>query len=103
SALDDYGVSGERLCFEVTESALADEGGEAARVLHDLRDLGCSLAIDDFGTGYSMLSNLKRFPFDRLKIDRTFVSGLGSDAEDEAIVAAIVGIARALDLEVVGE
>jgi EAL domain-containing protein (putative c-di-GMP-specific phosphodiesterase class I) len=50
-----------------------------------------------------MLSNLKRFPFDRLKIDRSFVSGLGTDAEDEAIVAAIVGIARALDLEVVGE
>jgi EAL domain-containing protein (putative c-di-GMP-specific phosphodiesterase class I) len=99
----EHRVAPSRMSFELTESALADDGGNAARVLRELRTLGCGLAIDDFGTGYSMLSNLKRFPFDCLKVDRSFVAGLGRDPEDEAIVAAIVGIARALDLAVVGE
>jgi EAL domain-containing protein (putative c-di-GMP-specific phosphodiesterase class I) len=103
AALARHGIEPERLCFELTESALAAENGAATEVLRELRALGCGLAIDDFGTGYSMLSNLKRFPFDTLKVDRSFIAGLGRDAEDEAIVAAIVGIARALDLAVVGE
>ena len=91
------------LCLEITESALADEGEAPVRVLRQLRDLGVGLAIDDFGTGYSALSHLKRFPFDTLKIDRSFVDGLGRDSEDEAIVAAVVGVARALDLKVIAE
>ncbi|HEX5614154.1 MAG TPA: PAS domain S-box protein [Acidimicrobiia bacterium] len=97
------GVDPARLCFEVTESALADDGGVAVSALRSLRGLGVGLAIDDFGTGYSALSHLKRFPFDTIKIDRSFIDGLGRDAEDEAIVAAIIGIARALGLDVIAE
>jgi diguanylate cyclase (GGDEF)-like protein/PAS domain S-box-containing protein len=103
AALGASGVPPATLCFEVTESALADDAGGAVRVLRALRDLGVGLAIDDFGTGYSALSHLKRFPFDTIKLDRSFVDGLGRDAEDEAIVAAILGIARALRLSVVAE
>ena len=103
TALVRTGLEPARLCFELTESALADDGGASVRVLRQLRDLGTGLAIDDFGTGYSALSHLKRFPFDTLKIDRSFVDGLGRDPEDEAIVAAVVGIARALELRVIAE
>ncbi len=103
SVLAETGIDPASLCFEITESVLPEDGGPALRVLKRLRELGCGLAIDDFGTGYSALAHLKRFPFDTLKIDRSFVSGLGQDPEDEAIVEAVVGIARALDLRVVGE
>jgi diguanylate cyclase (GGDEF)-like protein/PAS domain S-box-containing protein len=103
ATLREHGVDPQRMCFEVTESALADDGGVAVRALRALRALGVGLAIDDFGTGYSALSHLKRFPFDTIKIDRSFIDGLGRDAEDEAIVGAIVGIARALGLDVIAE
>jgi diguanylate cyclase (GGDEF)-like protein/PAS domain S-box-containing protein len=103
SALHAPSLDPRHLCFELTESALADEHGAAVTALRALRDLGCGLAIDDFGTGWSALAHLKRFPFDSLKIDRSFVSGLGDDPEDEAIVGAIVGVARALGLDVVAE
>jgi len=68
-----------------------------------LRDLGLRLAIDDFGTGYSSLSLARRFPIDELKIDRSFVSGLGRTGEDAAIVAAAIAFARALHLDVTAE
>ena len=74
-----------------------------ARTLADLKALGVTLSIDDFGTGYSSLSYLKRFPVDEVKVDRSFVDGLGTDPLDTSLVAAIVAIADALDLQVTAE
>ncbi|MCW2607897.1 MAG: hypothetical protein JWO60_2590, partial [Frankiales bacterium] len=96
------GATPERLVLEVTESALMDDP-DAADVLQVLRDLGVRLALDDFGTGYSSLTYLKRFPVDAIKVDRSFVSGLGRDADDEAIVASVVSLARAIGKSVVAE
>jgi EAL domain-containing protein (putative c-di-GMP-specific phosphodiesterase class I) len=92
-----------RLALEITESVLIREAESPWNTLHALKKLGVTLMLDDFGTGYSSLSYLKRFPVDVLKIDRTFVDGLGSEAEDSAIVKAVVSMARALELGVVAE
>ena len=102
-ALTSTGVDPGLVCLEVTESVLMKDAAAAARVLRDLKSLGVSISVDDFGTGYSSLAYLKRFPIDELKIDRAFVSGLGVDPEDTAIVAAVVAMAHALDIEVVAE
>ncbi len=102
-ALDEAHLPPEKLCLEITETALMQDPVSALRVLTDLRTLGVSLAVDDFGTGYSSLAYLKRFPVDVLKIDRSFVDGLGDDPEDTAIVTAIVGMAGALGLALVAE
>jgi diguanylate cyclase (GGDEF)-like protein/PAS domain S-box-containing protein len=102
-ALDKTRLPASALCLEITESVLLEVGSDVGGVLSDLRDLGVSLAIDDFGTGYSSLTHLKAYPFDVLKIDRSFTDGLGTDPSDEAIVAAVVGMAHALDLWVVAE
>ena len=91
------------LWLEITETAVMDDVGVTIETLAALRGLGVHLAIDDFGTGYSSLSYLKRFPVDVLKVDRSFVDGMGTDAEDEAIVTAVVRMAQALGKEVVAE
>jgi diguanylate cyclase (GGDEF)-like protein/PAS domain S-box-containing protein len=89
--------------FELTETAVMNNPEEAARNLHALKQLGVLLSLDDFGTGYSSLAQLKRFPFDFVKIDRSFISGLPADTEDAAIAAAIIAMAHSLNLRVVAE
>jgi EAL domain-containing protein (putative c-di-GMP-specific phosphodiesterase class I) len=89
--------------LEITVRVLLDAAESTVETLRELRALGLHLAIDDFGTGYSSLSYLKRFPVDVLKIDRSFVDGLGEDSEDQAIVTAVIGMAHALGLRVVAE
>ena len=80
-----------------------DEPELAITTLRQLKLLGVSISIDDFGTGFSSLAYLKRFPLDELKVDKSFVDGLGHDSEDTAIVATVMGMAHALDLRVVAE
>ncbi len=97
------GVDPHRLEFEITETLLASNVADHAEVLRQLGSLGCPIAVDDFGTGYSSLSYLKRLPIDTLKIDRGFMREIVTDADDAAIVSAIVAMARKLKLEVVAE
>ncbi len=97
------GLDPGHLCLEITETVLMEDSGVAETAIGALHALGVRIALDDFGTGYSSLAYLHRFPFDSLKIDRSFIEGLGTEPEAEAIVAAIVGMARALSLDVVGE
>jgi two-component system CheB/CheR fusion protein len=89
--------------IEITESALLDNSSIVAGNLAQLDQAGIRIAIDDFGTGYSSLSYLKRLPLTELKIDKSFVDGLGQDKEDEAIARAVLGLARALDFKAVAE
>jgi len=88
----------------VTESVLMEEqAGLVSGVLVELRSLGVHVSIDDFGTGYSSLAYLKRFPVEAVKIDRSFVEGLGQDAESEAIVEATIRLAQSLHLRTIAE
>ena len=91
------------LDLEITETALMGAEGEVIDILNDLHDLGVSLSLDDFGVGYASLSQLKRLPIHKLKIDRSFVMGIPNDCDDAAIITAIVGMAEALGLSVVAE
>jgi diguanylate cyclase (GGDEF)-like protein len=99
----DSGLPQELRELEVTESIVMENTREVIRRLEDLSARGFSLSLDDFGTGYSSLSYLKRFPLDKLKIDRSFVKDLPDDPEDVAIAQAIVGLARTLSMSVVAE
>ena len=98
-----YGVPPQALELEITESVLLDDHDEVAEELRNLRAVGLKLSLDDFGTGYSSLSYLKRFQFDVLKIDRSFVAGLPNDPDDVLLVKAILAMAKGLDLKVVAE
>ena len=102
-ALARAGLPGDALWLEITESVLMEEVEATADTLLALKRLGVRLSVDDFGTGYSSLSYLKRFPVDVLKIDRSFIDGLGTDPEDGAIVLAIMSLAQALRLDVIAE
>jgi diguanylate cyclase (GGDEF)-like protein len=102
-ALADSGLDPDALWLEITETSIMTDAAVVCSTLAAIRELGVHLAIDDFGTGYSSLAYLRRFPIEMLKIDPSFVAGLGQDREDEAIVAMIIGLARTLDLVVVAE
>ncbi|MHB8395310.1 MAG: EAL domain-containing protein [Candidatus Dormibacteria bacterium] len=102
-ALTQSQLAPERLHLEVTESVLTSDPEAATRVLQQLRELGVTLVIDDFGTGNSSLTALQRFPFQVLKIDKSFVSGIGVRTDDNTIVAATLALARGLGLSVVAE
>jgi EAL domain-containing protein (putative c-di-GMP-specific phosphodiesterase class I) len=91
------------LRLEITESVLVEESASATATLEALSEIGVRLVLDDFGTGYSSLAYLNRFPFDALKIDRSFVDGLGVEQERTAIVEAVIGMARALSLDAIAE
>jgi EAL domain-containing protein (putative c-di-GMP-specific phosphodiesterase class I) len=103
AALRKTGVRPDRICFEITESALMHDVAGAWAMLRQAKDRGITLALDDFGTGYSSLNHLRRFNLDYLKIDKSFVDGLGETKEDTAIIEHVIGLAHALGLKVVAE
>ena len=103
SALAQSGLPAERLELEITEGALLDETNLVLKTLHAVRELGVRVSMDDFGTGYSSLSYLRKFPFDKLKIDRTFVKGLGLDGDAEAIVRAVASLGASLGMRTTAE
>ena len=103
SALDQSGLDPGALCLEITETSLLEDPDSAIGVLASLRDLGVRLSIDDFGTGYSSLLYLRRYAVDYLKIDQSFVNGLGRDRHDTAIVASVIDLAHAFGIAVIAE
>ena len=103
AAIARSGADPSHLCFEVTENTLLDSAGGSVDTLEDLKALGVRLAIDDFGTGHSSLTWLRRIPADFLKVDRTFVGGLGTHPGDTAIVRAVLDLGQALGLTTVAE
>lgn len=105
-ALAKSGLNPGQLCLEITESVLLEDARFSARALGELKDLGVRVGVDDFGTGYSSLTYLQRFPVDTLKVDRSFVDGLGSTGDargDRAIVAGVIDLAHAFGLTTVAE
>ena len=97
------GVSPERITIEITELVLLSNDGHTTRMLQTLKECGFSLALDDFGTGYSSLAYIRDFPFDRLKIDRSFVHGLKNSERALAIIEAVANFGRILGKDVVAE
>ena len=102
-ALEQTGLSPKRLELEITETLLLEKADYVLATLHALRALGVGISMDDFGTGYSSLSYLRSFPFDKIKIDRSFVHDLGSNAEGQAIVGAILSLGSNLGITITAE
>jgi diguanylate cyclase (GGDEF)-like protein len=102
-AVQRAGVSPERLQIEITETAIFDDAERAAETLYRLRQMGFRIALDDFGTGYSSLYNIRKFALDSLKIDRSFIDGMGRERESAAIVHSIIHLGQALGLGVIAE
>jgi EAL domain-containing protein (putative c-di-GMP-specific phosphodiesterase class I) len=103
SALAASGLSASRLELEITEAVLIGDDEAALAILHELRAIGVRIALDDFGTGYSSLSYLKRFPFDKIKIDRCFISDIAEVDGSSAIVQAVVNIAASRNMTTTAE
>lgn len=102
-ALEASGMAAEWLELEITESMVMQDAGGAMTALHAIKEMGARLAIDDFGTGYSSLSLVKQMPLDAIKIDRSFINDLLTDANDRAIAEAVISLAKALRLRVIAE
>ncbi len=103
AVLAETGMNPELLELEITEGMVMQDSQRTARVLAEIKKLGIKLAIDDFGTGYSSLAQIKRFPIDTIKVDRSFIRNLPQDAEDKAITQAIIAMGKTLSLTVVAE
>ncbi|MBX9844349.1 MAG: EAL domain-containing protein [Xanthobacteraceae bacterium] len=103
SALAESGLPGRRLELEITESVLLHDDELTLRILRQLRELGVRISMDDFGTGYSSLNYLRRFPFDKVKIDRSFIEHIADDPSSLAIVQAVIGIAKSRDIATTAE
>jgi diguanylate cyclase (GGDEF)-like protein/PAS domain S-box-containing protein len=101
--LFETGLAPSRLELEITEGVLIGDFSRAVSILRRIKALGVKIAMDDFGTGYSSLSYLQSFPFDKMKIDRTFVANLGRNPQSAAIIRAMIGLGRGLDLPIVAE
>ena len=101
--LEETGLDPNRLELEVTEGLLLHNTTETLDILFRLKGLGIKIAMDDFGTGYSSLGNLRSFPFDRIKIDKSFVMNLNEDPEAAAIIKAVVGLGKSLGMETTAE
>jgi diguanylate cyclase (GGDEF)-like protein len=103
SALADTGLPPERLELEITERVLLENNAENLAILRDIKNLGVAIVLDDFGTGYSSMTYLRAFPFDRIKIDQTFIQNMIHHAADAAIVCAVAGLGRSLGIATVAE
>jgi diguanylate cyclase len=101
--IEEFGIDAGSLCLEITERAVVHDVQSTRRTLTELKEVGVQIAIDDFGTGYAVLSHLKALPVDALKIDAGFVRDLGSNANDLAIIRAIIGLAKAFNLQLIAE
>jgi predicted signal transduction protein with EAL and GGDEF domain len=102
-ALKQSGLPARRLELEITETLLLEKSGQVLATLHALRSLGVRISMDDFGTGYSSLSYLRSFPFDKIKIDQSFVRGLGTNREAQAIVRSIISLGAGLGVTITAE
>ncbi len=103
ASVERAGVEPARLQIEITETAIFDDSERAAETLYTLREMGFRIALDDFGTGYSSLYNIRKFALDSLKIDKSFIEGMGRERESAAIVHSIIHLGRALGLGVIAE
>jgi EAL domain-containing protein (putative c-di-GMP-specific phosphodiesterase class I) len=102
-ALATSGLAPDRLEVEITESLFLESSDSVREILHGLKQIGVRIALDDFGTGFSSLSYLRKFPFDKIKIDRSFIIELLEEDEAGAVVKAITDLAAALDMETTAE
>lgn len=101
--MQEFAVDPGLICLELTEGAMMEDVAHSERLMHALKDLGVRLALDDFGTGYSSLSHLKRFPFDKVKIDQSFVRDIQTSSQDAVIAKVVISMAHGLGLRVVAE